>query len=507
MERFRESIKKLIIETSTNLPADVRRALRETLSLDQAESRTALALNTIAVNIDMARDGCGPICQDTGMPYFHVMAPAGLDQLALSEEIGEAVAEATREGALRPNSVDPITGKNTGDNVGPGTPIVAFEQWLSDDVEVRLILKGGGSENMSAQYSLPCTLPILGQADRSLEGVRKCILHAVHQAQGQGCSVGVLGVAVGGDRASGFECAKEQLFRELDDTNAQPALASLEKEIVQQANALGIGTMGFGGKVTLLGCKIGTLNRLPASFFVTVAYCCWAMRRLGVVLDSQTGAIRRWLYRDESGALRMTKQAGLPLTGREVRLRTPLSEGDVRGLRVGDVVLLSGTVHTGRDALHHYLGSHDSPVPLQGSAIYHCGPVALQKGDRWTMAAAGPTTSSREEPYQADVIRKFGIRAVIGKGGMGQKTLAALKEHGAVYLSAVGGAAQYYARCVEEVDGVDFLSFGVPEAMWHLRVKDFPVIVTMDSHGASLHDEVRAASATELAKLVEPQPA
>jgi len=148
--------------------------------------------------------------------------------------------------------------------------------------------------------------------------------------------------------------------------------------------------------------------------------------------------------------------------------------------------------------------THDAPVDLRGSVLYHCGPVVLKEGDTWRMNAAGPTTSSREEPYQADVIKKFGLRAVIGKGGMGAKTLAALREHGAVYLNAIGGAAQFYTRCITGVDGVDFLEFGIPEAMWHIRVKDFPAIVTMDSHGNSLHADVEKASAAELAKFAEP---
>jgi fumarate hydratase class I len=180
-----------------------------------------------------------------------------------------------------------------------------------------------------------------------------------------------------------------------------------------------------------------------------------------------------------------------------------LKEEQIRKLKVGDIVLLNGTIHTGRDALHHYLMTHDSPVDLRGGAIYHCGPVALKKDDKWFMNAAGPTTSGREEPYQADVIKKFGVRLVIGKGGMGAKTLAALKEHGAVYLNAIGGAAQYYTKCITEVIGVDFLEFGIPEAMWHITVKDFPAIVTMDSHGNSLHADVEKATAAELAKYAD----
>jgi fumarate hydratase class I len=163
---------------------------------------------------------------------------------------------------------------------------------------------------------------------------------------------------------------------------------------------------------------------------------------------------------------------------------------------------LNGPMHTGRDALHHHLLTHDSPVDLRGAALYHSGPVALKKGERWMLNAAGPTTSGREEPYQADIIRKFGIRAVIGKGGMGARTLAALKEHGAVYLNAIGGAAQYYTKCIEEVDGVDFLEFGTPEAMWHIRVKDFPAIVTMDAHCRSLHEEIDKDSYREFKRLI-----
>jgi fumarate hydratase class I len=504
MERFKDSIRELIVQTSTNLPPDVRRALAQTQERETLGSRAALALRTIAINVDMARERCGPLCQDTGLPTFEVKAPPSADQLEMSAEIAEAVGEATRAGKLRPNSVDSLTGHNSGDNLGAGTPVVHFEEWLSDDIEVRLILKGGGCENTSTQYSLPCELGSLGRADRDLEGVRKCLLHAVHQAQGHGCSVGALGVAIGGDRASGYQHAKEQLFRTLDDVNPDATLAALEVEVVREANALGIGTMGFGGQVTLIGCKIAALNRLPASFFVSVAYNCWALRRLGVVVDARTGAIKRWLYKDDVSAARMARAQRLPVTGREIRLFTPLSEAQVRGLKVGDVVLLSGMIHTGRDALHHHLLTHDSPVDLNGGAIYHCGPVAVREGNLWSIRAAGPTTSSREEPYQADILRKFGVRAVIGKGGMGSRTLAALNECGAVYLSAIGGAAQYYAERITGVEGVDFLDFGVPEAMWHLRVEDFPTIVTMDAWSGSLHADVKRASARELEQLVAP---
>jgi fumarate hydratase class I len=503
MKHFKESILKLITETSTNLPPDVRDEINKARKLEADGSQSALALETIAINIDMACEDEAPICQDTGMPAFEIKTPVGANQLIMRREIEEAIAEATKLGKLRPNSVDSITGKNSGNNLGPGTPVIHFEQWEKDDIEVCLILKGGGCENKSIQYSVPCQLEGMGRADRNLEGVRKCIMHAVYQAQGQGCSAGAIGVAIGGDRASGYHYAKQQLFRSLDDVNPDPELRKLEEYIMEHANKLGIGTMGFGGEVTLIGCKIGAYNRLPASFFVSVAYDCWAFRRLGVLIDSKTGEIKDWLYKDKE-IKRMAERERIPLTGKEIRLTTPISEEQIRALKVGDVIMLNGIMHTGRDSLHHYLLTHDSPVDLNGSAIYHCGPVALKQNEKWFLNAAGPTTSSREEPYQADIIKKFGLRAVIGKGGMGAKTLAALKECGAVYLNAIGGAAQYYTKCIEEVTGVDFLEFGIPEAMWHIRVKDFPAIVTMDSHGNSLHADVEKSSKDKLSEHAEP---
>jgi fumarate hydratase, class I len=501
-QAFFDSVLDLVIRTSTDLPPDVRAAMKVAMQLEQSGTQSSQALSIIAQNIDLAADDEGAICQDTGMPTFEVKTPVGANQIEMKKQIREAVAEATKRGKLRPNSVDSLTGENSGNNLGPGTPIVHFEQWERDEIEVKLILKGGGCENMNAQYSLPMELAHLGRADRSLDGVRKCILHAVWQAQGKGCAPGAVGVCIGGDRTSGYVNAKEQLFRTLDDVNPDPRLAELEASIMGEVNKLGVGAMGFGGKVSLIGCKIGALNRLPASFFVSVAYDCWAYRRLGVVLDAGTGAITRWLYRDAAQpVVHMADQSGFARTGREVALHAPITEDQIRSLKVGDVVLLSGRAYTGRDAVHHHLMKHDPPVDLRGGVIYHCGPVVAKEGNGWRVTAAGPTTSIREEPYQADVIKRYGVRAVIGKGGMGAKTLGALREAGAVYLNAIGGAAQFYARTIKSVDGVSLLEFGTPEAMWHLTVENFPAIVTMDSHGNSLHKDVEESSALELAAI------
>jgi fumarate hydratase class I len=476
---FFDSMVQLITRTSTDLPPDVRAAMGVALATEAPATRANQALTIIAQNIDQAAGCEGPICQDTGMPTFEVKVPVGANQIWLKQQIKDAVAEATKRGKLRPNSVDSITGENSGNNLGPGTPIIHFEQWEREAIEVKLILKGGGCENTNAQYALPADLDHLGRADRTLDGVRKCILHAVWKAQGKGCSPGAVGVCVGGDRTSGYLHAKEQLFRTLDDTNPDPRLGEIEAAVMDAANQLTVGPMGFGGKTSLIGCKIGALNRLPASFFVSVAYDCWAFRRLGVTLDAGTGAIAAWLYREGTTA--------------SVPMLTPEQ-------------LAAGFPRTGRDAVHAHLMKHEPPVDLRGAVLYHCGPVVTkdpsastpQNTEGFKVTAAGPTTSIREEPYQADILKRYGVRVVIGKGGMGPKTLAGLQASGGVYLNAVGGAAQFYARCINRVAGVSLLEFGTPEAMWHLDVTDFPAIVTMDAHGNSLHREIEVTSGERL---------
>jgi len=286
-----ESILELIRRTSTQLPEDVVTAITAARTNEAEGSNADVALNVISCNIGLAKESSLPLCQDTGTILFYVHAPAGYDQLAFEEIATNAVREATKVGYLRQNSVDSVTGRNTGDNTGPGSPVFHFNQWRKPHIEVKLMLKGGGCENMNAQYSLPH--PDLG--GRDLKGVENAILDAVLQAQGQGCGPGILGVCIGGDRATGYAFAKEQLLRTMNDANPDPQLAELEQRVVEKANQSGIGPMGFGGKTTLLACKIGKLNRLPASFFVSIAYMCWAFRRRGVNLDL-SGRPTEWLY-------------------------------------------------------------------------------------------------------------------------------------------------------------------------------------------------------------------
>src|ERR1700730_3364288 len=242
---FFDSVVQLIVRTSTDLPPDVRAAMKMARSSEPEGTRASQALTIIAQNIDLAVDGEGAICQDTGMPTFEIKVPVGANQVWMRQQIREAVAEATRRGKLRPNSVDSITGKNSATNRGPGTPIIHFDQWERDDIEIKLILKGGGCENTNAQYALPVELPHLGRADRTLDGVRQCILHAVWQPQGKGCAPGAVGVCVGGDRTSGYTHAKEQLFRPLDDVNRDPRLAELAGPILGTGDGPRLCALGF----------------------------------------------------------------------------------------------------------------------------------------------------------------------------------------------------------------------------------------------------------------------
>jgi fumarate hydratase class I len=292
MNALPDSLLELIRRTSAEIPDDVHQAIVTSLERELQGTIAKSAMKIIEQNIALAKNKSQPICQDTGSIIFYVDCPVGYDQPAFEEAARDAVKVATKKGFLRQNSVDSITGKNDGTNVGPGSPILHFHQQRSAEVSVRLVLKGGGCENVGAQYSLPNEKL---KANRDLDGCRKAILDAVLQAQGKGCGPGILGVCIGGDRATGYEFSKQQFLRKLDDRNPNPELDKLEQDIVDTANKLGIGPMGFGGKTTLLGAKIGVLNRLPASFFVSVSYMCWAYRRQGAMLDSN-GKIAAWLY-------------------------------------------------------------------------------------------------------------------------------------------------------------------------------------------------------------------
>lgn len=274
----------LIRRASTELPDDVLAALERGREAEEAGGGACGVLGTILENVRLARGKSVPMCQDTGTLTFWFEVPEGCGADEYASAARAAVREATARGWLRLNVIDVPSGAQVHDNVGEGNPTLHFSCGAAGQVRARLFMKGGGSENMSRQYSLP---DMELDAGRDLEGVRRCLLEAVWRAQGNGCAPGMLGVCIGGDRANGFAKAKEQLLRPLDDESPQAELAELERRVMREANELGVGPMGLGGRTTLLGVKVVTLPRLPASYFVTVAYGCWALRRAEVVADPE----------------------------------------------------------------------------------------------------------------------------------------------------------------------------------------------------------------------------
>jgi fumarate hydratase class I len=286
-EKLVEQLYELIRSASTELPPDIEQALREAGRQEPAGGMAANTFGAILDNVGMARQAVTPICQDTGYLIFYVYHPVGIDTLAFRRSIDAAAEKATKAILLRPNAVDPITGKNTGTNVGTNAPYVTFKAWERDEIRVKLMLKGGGSENVGAQYKLPDTA--LG-AGRDLKGIRRCVLDAVYKAQGQGCAPGIIGVGVGGDRATSYLLSKEQFFRHLGSANEDPQLDAFEKELHADLNQLGIGPMGFGGKTTVLGVFVAKQHRHPATFYVAVSYMCWACRRKEMTLTNGEAA-------------------------------------------------------------------------------------------------------------------------------------------------------------------------------------------------------------------------
>ena len=277
MRDYTNEIIELIRRTSSDLPGDVEARLRAAIDKEAPGSAARGALETIIKNVELSRKNSSPICQDTGTPIFYVKHPAGWSTLQLKQQIRSALAEATKKSYMRPNAVDAVYDRNSGNNLGGDDfPYIHFEEVESDELSIELMLKGGGCENVGAQYSLPDSR--LG-AGRDLPGVRKVVLEAVQKAQGQGCAPGILGVSIGGDRGTGYIKSKELLLDPIGTRNPDPKLAELEDRLTGEANQLGIGPMGFGGQTTIIDTKITGLSRLPASYYVTISYMCWAYRR------------------------------------------------------------------------------------------------------------------------------------------------------------------------------------------------------------------------------------
>jgi fumarate hydratase, class I len=273
---MKEALVELIKFTSSHLPKDIQDSLHAAAKAEEPNSRAVRIYDILFENIHLAEQTHSPLCQDTGTLTFYINHPRDFNLKNLKEILPKAIQEATEKSYLRPNSVDPITGKNPGNNLGQGFPFIYSSEWDKAETQITLLMKGGGCENVSFQYSIPHAP---SGAERDIEGIKRAILFGIHEAQGKGCAPGVLGVGIGGDRAMSYSLAKEQLLRTLTDKNPDPQLDEMEKELVQHANKLGIGPMGLGGGTTLLGVKIGKMQRIPACFYISGAYLCWAARK------------------------------------------------------------------------------------------------------------------------------------------------------------------------------------------------------------------------------------
>ena len=444
---LKTSIFNLIKQTSTNIPEDILEALIQAKNNESKNSSWKLAISTILENIKMAKNLQSPICQDTGFPNFFVKAPFERKK-EIENLILESVKKATKEWFLRPNAVDSITWENSWNNIWEFFPKIFFEEnddfWLSLEwkifdeksdnlglkwqknlewkIEIQLLLKWGGSENVSNQVSLPADFKDFWKAWRNLDWVKKAVLQIVKDAQWKWCSPWILSIHIWSDRAWWWEKVKKWFLKKIWDENKNQKLQNLEQEILKETNNLWIWPMWFWGKTTILDCRISASHRLPASFFVTVWYMCWASRLWKIILD------KNWKIIENSFNKKIFSE-NFEIPKNIKKLNFPVSHKEIKNLKVWDIVFCSWKIFTGRDSLHSFASKNDLWVDLKNSAIYHCGPVAVQKNWKWEITVAGPTTSIREEPYQADFIKKTWIKAVIWKWGMWEKTSQWLKEN------------------------------------------------------------------------------
>ncbi len=281
---LKTSVLELIRRCSTDLPPDVEARLKRAYDEAEQGSTEKSVFNVILENVKLARENSTPICQDTGHVIFYVNYPVTMREWEIRKELEEAVVLATEKNYLRPNAVDSVTGKNSGNNLGVNAPYITFHQWEKPELEIKLMLKGGGSENVGVQYKLPDASL---KAGRDLKGVRKCIIDAVSKAQGFGCAPGTIGVGIGGDRGVSYLLSKKNFFRKMDSVNENEELAKFEDQLEKELNSLGIGPMGFGGKTTVLDVFVASQHRHPATFYVSISYMCWAFRRKAMTINEK----------------------------------------------------------------------------------------------------------------------------------------------------------------------------------------------------------------------------
>lgn len=292
MKNLDKTIFELIQKTSTQLPADVLKAIKQSAKKEKDNDMMKKTYDIILENVEIAEKENLPLCQDTGTLHFYIFSPPAIDRRDLIHEVQKAVKKATNDGYLRSNVIESFKEENVKDNYSQYSPIFHFEEWDKTYIDIILLMKGGGADNVSSQHSLPDTSL---SAERNLDGIKKCIMHSIVKTQGRGCAPGILGIAIGGDRSLGYSEAQKQFLRKMDEDHDNKKIAKIESEIMEQANSLGIGAMGLGGDITILGANLVYLTRHPASFFVTISYSCWALRRQGIRIDRK-GELQKWLY-------------------------------------------------------------------------------------------------------------------------------------------------------------------------------------------------------------------
>ncbi|MEA3385622.1 MAG: fumarate hydratase, partial [Thermodesulfobacteriota bacterium] len=478
-ERDITSIVSRLVQTANReLPQDVESALLAAREREKSQTGR-LMLDIIVENAGLARQTGLPICQDTGIDVVFVQIGQELNiEGDLVRAINEGIAQGTREGWLRCSVCDPITRKNTGDN----TPaVVHVELVAGDSLEISILPKGCGSENMSAIVMLP---PSAGE-----DGIVRAVANQVLKAGPNPCPPGIIGIGIGGTMEKAALFAKKALLRPVGSRNPRDDLAELEDLIFARINGLGIGPLGLGGSVTSLGVVVEVYPCHIASLPVAINIQCHAARHCTAKWSDGSWVIKGQGSVVSGQGSRVKGHFPMPLAQRVVRIELPLSKSAIRDLRAGDWVLLNGVVYTGRDQTHRRLvemldRGDPLPVDLSGQLIYYVGPSPAPPGR--PAGSAGPTTSYRMDAYTPRMLAE-GVFATMGKGRRSPEVKAALKEHGAVYFATTGGAGAYLASCIESCELIAFPELG-PEALYRMKVKDFPAIVINDITGADFYE-------------------
>ncbi|MFH1781338.1 MAG: fumarate hydratase [Patescibacteria group bacterium] len=468
-KQLENQIVQLYKDTACGIPFDIGEALIKARNKENKGSRPYEIFSVILENLRLAQEKGKPMCQDTGTPVFYVKFGKNNYDKKVIDIINLATDRATKQVPLRENSVRISDNKNIGTNI----PEIHIDFWDKPDTEINLMLKGGGSENVSQIIKM--TGP-----DRNENGIIKAALQTVFEAQGKGCSPGILGIAVSGTMAGAIENSKIQLLRKVGERSKNKQTASLEKKILERCNELEIGPLGLGGKTTILDVFISDLSksfRHPASFYVAVCYMCYADRRRK--LGEKVAKVKFPEYKPDYSKYK--------------KVNAPIRKN--YNLKAGDRILLDGMITTARDRAHEYLLKEKKKIDIS-NVIYHCGILAGNCQD--CLVSAGPTTSLRMDDYQAQVVKKYNIKAIIGKGGMNNIG------KGAVYLEGLGGVGVIPARLMKIKNGYK-KDFGIPEAIWNLKVGEpgMPLWVTIDAQGNNLYEQVENKSEKIYNRLIK----